>query len=104
MADLPPLKKYFQCIKGLISIDDLLPTLFQDDVLKHEEYEKIRSETSLGCKIVCLIHTIEMKGKAGIRGLIQSMESETEHLGHKELAEELKKGERGVLCISATIT
>lgn len=52
----------------------------------------IRQVTPLGCQIVCLFVITEKKGKAGVKGLIQSLERETQHTGHEELAAELKQG------------
>lgn len=75
-----------------MNFDNLLPRLYQDDNLKPEEYEKIHRETPLGCRIVSLLVITENKGKEGVKGLIQSLEREQQHKGHKELAAELKQG------------
>ena len=70
----------------------MLPRLYQDNNLNPEEYEKIRQETPLGCRIVSLLVITENKGKEGVKGLIESLEREQQHKGHKELAAELKQG------------
>lgn len=91
-SSLPPLKKYSRSFEQLVNFDYLLPRLYQDDNLKPEEYETIRQERSLGCRIVSLFLITENKGKEGVKGLIQSLERERQHTGHEELAAELKQG------------
>ena len=90
---LQPLRNYFQVIQSLVNLECLLPWLFQDSILKDEEINWLRNQQSRGCKVMDLIRAIENKGKAGIKGLVHCLENETEHLGHIELAAELKKGD-----------
>jgi hypothetical protein len=86
---LQPLKNHFQLIQSLVNLDCLLPWLFQDNILKYDEIDKMHSKSSHRCKVMYLVQAI--KGKAGIRGLVRCLEKEEEHLGHVELAEELRK-------------
>ena len=90
---LQPLRKHLQMIQGLVNLDCLLPWLYQGNVLSDDEIMKIQSEPSRKGKVLCLVQTIEKKGKAGIQGLVQCLELENEHLGHADIAEELRKGD-----------
>ena len=45
-------------------------------------------------KVVHLVNIVETKGKRGLRGLIRCLEVEETHIGHAELAETLKEGNR----------
>ena len=93
LSTLQPLRTHLQAIKRTVNLGCLVPCLFEHDILKEDEIEKIHSVSSTGYKVMYLVQAIERKGKAGIRGLVHSLENEEEHLGHKELAEELKKSE-----------
>ena len=76
-----------------MNLNYLLPWLFQDNILKDDEIDKMLSDSSHRCKVMYLVQAIEKKGKAGIRGLVRCLEKEEEHLGHVELAEELRKSD-----------
>ena len=87
-----PLKSQLHLFQNLVSIHSLLPKLHEDDVITYDDMELVNSKPTRNYQIMCLVNTIEQKGQAGIKGLIRSIEGEKEHLGHRELAEELRNG------------
>ena len=87
------LKVHFNIIRETIDFAQLLPRLYQDRILSYEEeIAKIQSESSRALQTMCLMHMIEKKGKAGVKGFIESLERETTNIGHRDLAQELKNG------------
>ena len=87
------LKIHFNIIRETIDFAQLLPQLYQDRILSYEEeIAKIQSENSRALQTMCLVHMIEKKGKAGVKGFIESLERETTNIGHRDLAQELKNG------------
>ena len=94
---LQPLRNHLQLIQRLVKLECLLPWLYQESVLNDEEIEGLHSKPSHGCKVMVLVQAIEKKGKTGIRGLVYCLENEKDHVGHEELAEELKKGDLNIV-------
>ena len=88
----PPLKSQLHLFQNLVSIHSLLPKLHEDDVITYDEMELVNSKPTRKYQIMCLMNIVEQKGQAGIKGLIRSIAEEKEHLGHRELAEELRNG------------
>ena len=87
------LKVHFNIIRETIDFAQLLPQLYQDRILSYEEeIAKIQSENSRALQTMSLVHMIEKKGKAGVKGFIESLERETTNIGHRDLAQELKNG------------
>jgi hypothetical protein len=93
MLPFHSLKNHFRIICERVEFAQLLPQLYQDEILHcEEEIDRIQSESSQRLKTMRLVFTIEKKGKVGVKGFIESLERETSHLGHKDLAQELKNG------------
>ena len=90
---LQPLREHFQLIQDRVDFDQLLPRLFEDKVISDEEIFKIRHDKSRSCQTMHLVHTIEKKGRAGVKAFTESLARESQNLGHKELASELKRGD-----------
>lgn len=88
----PLLSKHLPLFQQLVHIEKLLLVLYQCNVLDYNEVKSIQREETRDRQIMSLIDTIQHKGKAGVKRLIECIERETDHLGHAELAEELKKG------------
>ena len=87
------LKNHFNIVCERVDFAQLLPQLYQDEILRNEEeIDKIQGESSQRLKTMRLVFMIDRKGKAGVKGFIESLERETSHLGHKDLAQELKNG------------
>lgn len=76
----------------LLNLDELIPMLYQTGILTKAELDEVRQENSRNMKIVCFVTTMCGKGKKGTQRLIECLEKEKKHLGHEDLAEELKKG------------
>ena len=73
--------------------------LYGAGVLTFGKYEMIMSKPSLEQQIVCMLDTVQRGGRDGIRKLIACIEKEDEHLGHQELAADLKRGMRHIMAI-----
>ena len=86
------LNKHLPLFQNLVDVEKLLPVLFQYNVLHYNEVKSIQQEGTRDRQIMSLIDTIQRKGKAGVKRLIECIERECDHLGHAKLAEELKKG------------
>ena len=78
--------------QDLLNFDELIPMLYQTGILTNAELDKVGQENSRNMKIVRFVKTMCTKGKKGTQRLIECLEKEKKHIGHEDLAKELKKG------------
>ena len=87
-----PLNTHAHRFVGLVQMERVMLLLYGAGALTIDKYKMIMSQPSLEQQIVCMLDTVQRGGRDGIRKLIVCIENEDEHLGHQELAADLKRG------------
>lgn len=80
--------------KRLASLEYLIPHLLKHRVLGMDDMDDLENPQRIQTrreKITRLLCIVGRKGQYGVEGMINSLEAETEHAGHRELAEILRQ-------------
>ena len=88
----PNLRELAQKFEQCIEMKLFLPIAYQKRLLRMEEMEKIKKEENRGIQVVYLLDMLERKGPESVRKMMSCFEAEKEHMGHAELAKDLKRG------------
>ena len=87
-----PLTVFIKDFKQHANLDTLIPELSQRKILIPEELEDLDPwRLKRGDRITLLLSIISHKGWEGVNGMIDSLEAEMDHPGHKDLARILNK-------------
>ena len=89
---LPKLQSFLCHFRDVLNTEQLLPLLYQEEALTFEEVQEIQEASSRDNRCMRLVNVFDRKGRAGIKKLISVVEKETSHLGHIQLAKQLKEG------------
>lgn len=96
------LKKYQPTLAENISLPDLIPHLNQHNLLSDEENDVLLdSKLTHKERILKLLSFIEKKNTILYINFLQALEEETNHPGHKMLADMLRRATGNCFCTTA---
>ena len=89
---LTPLTEFNTEFQRLANLDTLIPQLCKWRILLPAEIDTyIHCHTKRADKITSILSLLSYKGRDGVNKLIRSLQADTEHPSHKELAQILKR-------------
>ena len=86
-----PLTKFNPHFQGIANLDTLVPQLCQREIILPNEAEELYYMRTRCEKITHLLAVLSRKGTDGVEGLIDSLEADTQHPAHHQLAHILRK-------------
>lgn len=86
-----PLTKFNPHFQGIANLDTLVPQLCQREILLPNEAEELYYRHTRCEKVTHLLAVLSRKGTDGVEGLIDSLEADTQHPAHHQLAHILRK-------------
>ena len=86
-----PLTKFNPHFQGIANLDTLVPQLCQREIIIPNEAEELYYMRTRCEKITHLLAVLSRKGTDGVEGLIDSLETDTQHPAHHQLAHILRK-------------